>query len=27
MLARATFTAINKGARDTLAITWTVTVG
>jgi len=27
MLARATFTAINKGALDTLAITWTVTVG
>ncbi len=27
MLARATFTAINKGASDTLAITWTVTVG
>ena len=27
MLARATFTAINKGASDTLAITWTLTVG
>jgi hypothetical protein len=27
MLARATFTLINKGALDTLAITWTVTVG
>ena len=27
MLARAVFTAINKGASDTLAITWTVTVG
>ncbi len=27
MLARATFTAINKGASDTLQITWTVTVG
>lgn len=27
MLARATFTAINKGAGDTLKITWTVTVG
>lgn len=27
MLARATFTAINKGASDTLKITWTVTVG
>ena len=27
MLARATFTAINKGASDTLTITWTVTVG
>ena len=27
MLARATFTAINKGASDTLAITWTVTIG
>jgi hypothetical protein len=26
MLARATFTAINKGASDTLKITWTVTV-
>lgn len=27
MLARATFTAINKGAGDTLQITWTCTVG
>lgn len=27
MLARATFTAINKGASDTLQITWTVTAG
>ncbi len=27
MLARAVFTAINKGASDTLKITWTVTVG
>ena len=27
MLARATFTAINKGASDTLAITWTLTIG
>jgi hypothetical protein len=27
LLARAVFTAINKGASDTLAITWTVTVG
>lgn len=27
MLARATFTAINKGANDTLKITWTVTIG
>lgn len=27
MLARATFTAINKGASDTLKITWTVTLG
>lgn len=27
LLARATFTAINKGASDTLKITWTVTVG
>lgn len=27
MLARATFTAINKGASDTLKITWTVTIG
>ncbi len=27
MLARATFIAINKGASDTLAITWTVTLG
>lgn len=27
MLNRATFTAINKGASDTLKITWTVTVG
>lgn len=27
MLARATFTAIDKGAADTLKITWTVTVG
>lgn len=27
MLARATFTAINKGASDTLQITWTVTIG
>lgn len=27
MLARATFTAINKGAGDTLQITWTVTIG
>jgi hypothetical protein len=27
MLARATFTAINKGASDTLKITWNVTVG
>jgi hypothetical protein len=26
MLARATFTAINKGASDTLKITWTVTI-
>jgi len=26
MLARATFTAINKGASDTLKITWTITV-
>lgn len=27
MLARATFTAINKGAGDTLKITWTLTIG
>jgi hypothetical protein len=27
MLARAVFAAIDKGASDTLAITWTVTVG
>lgn len=27
MLARATFTAIDKQAADTLAITWTVTIG
>jgi hypothetical protein len=27
MLARAVFTQINKGASDTLKITWTVTVG
>ena len=27
LLARATFAAINKGASDTLAITWTVTLG
>lgn len=27
MLARATFTAIDKQAGDTLAITWTVTIG
>lgn len=27
MLARATFTAINKGASDTLQVTWTVTIG
>jgi hypothetical protein len=27
MLARATFTAINKGSSDTLQITWTVTIG
>lgn len=27
MLARATFTLINKGALDTLKITWTVTIG
>jgi hypothetical protein len=27
MYARATFTAINKGASDTLSITWTFTVG
>ncbi len=27
MLARAVFTAINKGASDTLKITWTLTVG
>jgi hypothetical protein len=27
MLARATFTAINKGAGDTLQVTWTVTIG
>ena len=27
MLARAVFSAINKGASDTLAITWTVTIG
>lgn len=27
MLARAVFTAINKGASDTLKITWTVTIG
>ena len=27
MLARAVFAAINKGASDTLAITWTVTIG
>ena len=27
MLARATFTAINKGASDTLKITWAVTIG
>jgi hypothetical protein len=27
MLARAVFTAINKGAADTLKITWTVTIG
>lgn len=27
LLARATFAAINKGASDTLQITWTVTIG
>lgn len=27
MLARATFAVINKGASDTLAITWTITIG
>jgi hypothetical protein len=27
MYSRATFTAINKGASDTLSITWTFTVG
>ncbi len=27
MTARATFTAINKGASDTLTITWTITYG
>ena len=27
MLARATFAVINKGAADTLKITWTVTIG
>ncbi len=27
ILARAVFTAINKGASDTLKITWTVTIG
>lgn len=27
MYSRATFTAINKGANDTLTITWTYTVG
>ena len=27
MLSRATFTAINKAAGDTLQVTWTVTVG
>lgn len=27
MLARATFTAKDKGANDTLKITWTVTIG
>lgn len=27
MLARATFTAIPKGASDTLKITWTITIG
>lgn len=27
MLARAKFTAIDKGASDTLTITWTVTIG
>ena len=27
MLARAVFTSINKGASDTLAITWTATLG
>ena len=27
MLARATFTAINKAAGDTLQVTWTVTIG
>lgn len=27
MLVRATFTAINKGASDTLQITWTLTTG
>ena len=27
LLARATFAAINKGASDTLKITWTVTIG
>ena len=27
MTARATFTAINKGASDTLAITWAITFG
>jgi hypothetical protein len=27
MLARAVFTAINKGASDTLKITWTLTIG
>jgi hypothetical protein len=27
MLARATITPINKGASDTLAVTWQITVG
>lgn len=27
MLARATFTVVNKGALDTLQITWTLTLG